>query len=121
MGAPPRRLNDADSTLIRCRRGTPDHAAVDEDSEYASVVSQSRLRVMNILTIVTADVDQGQAQELIAAYEMLLAGGLPDGLLETQLLGDGQGHWAIHSLWRDRAARTACRSHTIPTFFDRTG
>ena len=76
---------------------------------------------MNILTIVTADVDQGQAQELIAAYEMLLAGGLPDGLLETQLLGDGQGHWAIHSLWRDRAARTACRSHTIPTFFDRTG
>src|SRR6266545_4995137 len=114
MGAPPRRLNDADSTLIRCRRGTPDHAAVDEDSEYASVVSQSRLRVMNILTMVSADVDQSQAEELIAAYETLLADGLPDGLLETQLLGDGQGHWAIHSLWRDRAALDAMRAAPEP-------
>ena len=78
---------------------------------------------MNILTIVTADVDQGQAQELIAAYEMLLAGGLPDGLLETQLLGDGQGHWAIHSLWRDRAALDAMRAApeppAAPTLFRR--
>ncbi|KRF29010.1 hypothetical protein ASG91_05180 [Phycicoccus sp. Soil802] len=70
--------------------------------------------VMNILTIVTANVDQGQAQELIAAYEMLLAGGLPDGLLETQLLSDGQGHWAIHSLWRDRAALDAMRAASEP-------
>ncbi|WP_157606084.1 antibiotic biosynthesis monooxygenase [Phycicoccus sp. Soil802] len=69
---------------------------------------------MNILTIVTANVDQGQAQELIAAYEMLLAGGLPDGLLETQLLSDGQGHWAIHSLWRDRAALDAMRAASEP-------
>ena len=69
---------------------------------------------MNILTIVTANVDQGQAQALIAAYEMLLAGGLPDGLLETQLLGDGQGHWAIHSLWRDRAALDAMRAASEP-------
>jgi quinol monooxygenase YgiN len=65
---------------------------------------------MKILTIVTADVDQGRGQELIAAYESLLAGGLPDGLLETRLLGDGDGHWAIHSLWRDRAALDAMRA-----------
>ena len=69
---------------------------------------------MNILTIVTADVDEGQAQELIAAYQTLLSRGLPDGLLETQLLGDGQGHWTIHSLWRDRAALDAMRAETEP-------
>lgn len=69
---------------------------------------------MNILTIVTADVDEGQAQELIAAYETLLSRGLPDGLLETQLLGDGEGHWAIHSLWRDRAALDAMRAAPEP-------
>ena len=72
------------------------------------------LGVMNILTVVTAEVDQGQAQELIAAYEMLLADDLPDGLLETQLLGDGQGHWAIHSRWRDRAALEAMRAAPEP-------
>jgi hypothetical protein len=48
----------------------------------------STLDAMTILTIVTADVDQARAPDLIAAYETLLAGGLPDGLLETQLLGD---------------------------------
>ena len=78
---------------------------------------------MNILTIVTADVDQGRAQELVTAYQLLLAGGLPDGLLETQLLGDGQGHWAIHSLWRDRAALDAMRAApeppAAPTLFRR--
>jgi len=69
---------------------------------------------MNILTIVTADVDQSQGPELITAYEMLLAGGLPDGLLETQLLGDGQGHWAIHSLSRGRAALDAIGAASEP-------
>src|SRR5215218_6983024 len=72
------------------------------------------LRAMNVLTIVTADVDQAQAEELIAAYKVLLAGGLPDGLLETRLLGDGQGHWAIHSLWRDGAALDAMRAAPEP-------
>lgn len=69
---------------------------------------------MNILTIVSADVDQGRADELVAGFEELLGAGLPDGLLETRLLGDGQGHWAIHSLWRDRAAVDAMRSSTEP-------
>jgi quinol monooxygenase YgiN len=69
---------------------------------------------MNVLTIVSADVDQSQAEELIAAYETLLAEGLPEGLLQTQLLGDGQGHWAIHSLWRDHAALDAMRAAPEP-------
>jgi hypothetical protein len=72
------------------------------------------LRVMKILTMVTADVDEGRAEELVAAYRSLLAEGLPDGLLETQLLGDGQGRWAIHSLWRDRAALDAMRASAEP-------
>ena len=68
----------------------------------------------NILTIVSADVDEGRAQHLRSEFENLLAGGLPDGLLETRLLGDGQGHWAIHSLWRDRAALDAMRASAEP-------
>lgn len=69
---------------------------------------------MNVLTIVTADVDQGLASELIAAYEALLSGDLPGGLLETQLLGDGNGHWAIQSRWRDREALDAMRAAPEP-------
>lgn len=72
------------------------------------------LGLMNILTIVSADVDEGQAHDLTAEFENLLAGGLPDGLLETRLLGDGHGHWAIHSLWRDRAALDAMRASPEP-------
>lgn len=78
---------------------------------------------MNILTIVTADVDEDRAEELTRAYEALLAEGLPEGLLETRLLGDGHGHWAIHSLWRDRAALDAMRAGpeppAAPTLFRR--
>lgn len=69
---------------------------------------------MNVLTIVSADVDQGQAKELIQAYETLVAEGLPEGLLQTKLLGDGRGHWAIHSLWRDQAALDAMRAAPEP-------
>jgi quinol monooxygenase YgiN len=80
---------------------------------------------MNILTIVTAEVDQERAADLIEAYEAMLAEGLPDGLLETRLLGDGQGHWAIHSLWRDRetldAMRAAPEPPAAPTLFRRFG
>lgn len=72
------------------------------------------LGLMNILTIVSADVDEGRAHRLTSEFENLLAGGLPDGLLETRLLGDGQGHWAIHSLWRDRAALDEMRASPEP-------
>lgn len=78
---------------------------------------------MNILTSVTAEVSEDRAPDLVAAYETLLADGLPDGLLETRLLGDGHGHWAIHSLWRDRAALDAVRAApeppAAPTLFRR--
>ncbi len=78
---------------------------------------------MNVLTVVRAAVDQSQADELVAAYESLLADGLPEGLIETQLLGDGQGHWEIHSLWRDLAALDAMRAApeppAAPTLFRR--
>lgn len=80
---------------------------------------------MNILTIVTADIDETVATELTAAYRELLAEGLPDGLLETRLLGSGQGGWAIHSLWRDRAALEAMRASpeppAAPALFKRFG
>lgn len=80
---------------------------------------------MNILTIVKADIDETVATELTAAYQALLAEGLPDGLLETQLLGSGQGGWAIHSLWRDRAALEAMRAlpepPAAPALFARFG
>ena len=69
---------------------------------------------MNVLTMVTAEVDEARAEDLVAAFEALLAGGMPDGLLETRLLGDGQGHWAVHSLWRDRAALDAMRAAPDP-------
>ena len=69
---------------------------------------------MKILTIVSADVDEIRAGDLVAGFESLLASGLPDGLLETRLLGDGEGHWAIHSLWRDRAALDAMRASAEP-------
>jgi len=69
---------------------------------------------MNILTIVSADVDQARANDLASQFEHLLIGGLPDGLLETRLLGDGQGHWAIHSLWRDLPALDAMRASPDP-------
>jgi hypothetical protein len=69
---------------------------------------------MSILTIVSADVDDSRSKDLVADFESMLSGGLPDGLLETRLLGDGAGHWAIHSLWRDRAALDAMRTSTEP-------
>jgi len=78
--------------------------------------------LMNILTVVSADVDEGRAGELVVGFASLLAGDLPDGLLETRLLGDGQGHWAIHSLWRDRPALDAMRASgepAAPAFFRR--
>ena len=72
------------------------------------------IAAMNVVTVVSAEVPQSRGAELVAAYEDLLAGGLTEGLLETQLLGDGQGHWAIQSRWRDRAALDAMRAAPDP-------
>ena len=78
---------------------------------------------MNALTIVSADVDENQPESLLAAFQKLLVSDGPDGLLETRLLGDGQGHWATHSLWRDRDAldkmRAGPRPPAAPALFER--
>lgn len=80
---------------------------------------------MSVLTIVAADIDQAQCDALVAAYGELLTGDRPDGLIETRLLGDGQGHWAIHTLWRDREALDAMRGSgeppAAPALFRRFG
>jgi hypothetical protein len=47
---------------------------------------------MSVLTIVSADVDQGRAHDLIAEFDNLLGRDLPDGILETRLVGDEHGH-----------------------------
>lgn len=78
---------------------------------------------MQIVTTVSARVDEDRAQELVAAFEALLAEGLPEGLLRTQLLGDGAGNWAISSTWRDLDALDAMRAApeppAAPTLFRR--
>jgi hypothetical protein len=89
-------------------------------SEYSSLAGLFKCRaaedrgLMNLLTVVSAEVDETRADELVGAFEALLAEGLPDGLLATQLLGDGRGHWAIHSLWRDADALAAMRAAPEP-------
>ncbi|MFC8502879.1 antibiotic biosynthesis monooxygenase [Pedococcus sp. NPDC057267] len=69
---------------------------------------------MKIVTLVSAHVDEDSAQELVAAFEALLAVGLPDGLLRTELLGDGNGSWVISSTWRDQDALDAMRAAPAP-------
>lgn len=64
--------------------------------------------------MVSARVHEDRAQELTAAFEALLGEGLPDGLLRTQLLGDGAGNWMISSTWRDQAALDAMRAAREP-------
>jgi heme-degrading monooxygenase HmoA len=68
----------------------------------------------NLLTVVTATVDPAREAELEAGFHRLLAGGAPDGLLRTELLRGPDGAWAIHSLWRDRAALVAMRQSGEP-------
>ena len=78
---------------------------------------------MQIVTTVSARVGEDRAQELVAAFEALLAEGLPEGLLRTQLLGDGAGNWVISSTWRDLDALDAMRAApeppAAPTLFRR--
>jgi len=104
-------------------RGNPAPRRVLEFSEVDLLPRGAQhVGLMNILTVVSADVDEGRAGELVVGFASLLAGDLPDGLLETRLLGDGQGHWAIHSLWRDRPALDAMRASgepAAPAFFRR--
>ena len=65
----------------------------------------------HVLTEVRATVEASQWEALVAAFEQLLAGPRPDGLLRTELLQAGD-EWRIQSLWRDREALAAMRSST---------
>lgn len=83
------------------------------------------LCLMMVLTVVSATVDETQSGDLVAAFEDLLATGLPDGLLETRLVAGDQQQWAIHSLWRGQAALEAMRASgeppAAPALFKRFG
>ena len=67
-----------------------------------------------ILTITSAAVPVERAGEVVSAYHAILAQDIPDGLLRTHLVHDGQGRWAIHTLWRDQAAIDAMRAGAQP-------
>ena len=64
-----------------------------------------------MLTEVRATVDPSRHEALVAGFEALIAGSLPDGLLRTELLYVDD-EWRIQTLWRDRAALAAMRSST---------
>lgn len=78
-----------------------------------------------ILTITSATVAPERADEVVAAYEALLATPFPDGLVRTELIHDGAGGWAIHTWWRDRATLDAMRAlpepPAAPTMFRSLG
>jgi hypothetical protein len=78
-----------------------------------------------ILTEVSAVVADERASEVPVAFEELLRGEVPDGLLRTELLAGPDGEWRIHTLWRDQAAFDAMRARpeppAAPTLFRRLG
>jgi len=69
---------------------------------------------VEVLTIVAGDVPAGRDGELRTAYEALVAGGLPDGLVETSLLRGEGAEWMVATHWRDRAALMAMRASGEP-------
>lgn len=68
----------------------------------------------HILTEVLATVDADREVELLAGFEELAAGPLPDGLLRTELLRGSNQEWRVQTLWRDRAALDAMRAGPEP-------
>jgi hypothetical protein len=67
-----------------------------------------------VLTEVSGIVAAEREADLLAAYRDLVAHPLPDGLVRTELLDGGDGHWRIQTLWRDRAALEAMRTGPEP-------
>lgn len=78
-----------------------------------------------VLTVVTATVSQDVHERLIVGFHDLLNGGLPEGLLRTELLRGPDDRWRIQTLWRDRAALDAMRAGpeppAAPTLFRSVG
>jgi quinol monooxygenase YgiN len=69
---------------------------------------------LHVVTEVSALVPADRVAEIVPAFEALVRGPLPDGLLRTELLSSPAGEWRIHSLWRDQAALDAMRASSEP-------
>jgi hypothetical protein len=67
-----------------------------------------------ILTEVSATVDANREIELVEGFREITAGGIPDGLVRTELLRGQDGQWRIQTLWRDREALDAMRARPEP-------
>jgi len=67
-----------------------------------------------ILTDVSATVDPDRESELMAGFQELISGPVPDGLIRTDLLRGEDGRWRIQTVWRDREALGAVRAAPEP-------
>jgi len=67
-----------------------------------------------ILTDVSATVDPDRESELVAGFQELISGPVPDGLIRTDLLRGVDGRWRIQTVWRDRDALRAMRAASEP-------
>jgi len=78
-----------------------------------------------VLTEVSAIVSADREAALVAGYQRVIAGSLPDGLVRSELLSGPGGSWRIQTLWRDQAALDAMRSSpeppAAPTLFREVG
>jgi quinol monooxygenase YgiN len=78
-----------------------------------------------VITVISATIDNGREDDLRAAYEAVIHEKLPDGLLATALLRGDNNTWQIASLWRDQAAldalRTAPGAPAAPRVFAKAG
>jgi quinol monooxygenase YgiN len=66
----------------------------------------------SIATIVEGRVPADKGDRLVAAYDALSAGPLPDGLTQSFLLQDTRDEttWRVMTLWRDMAALEKMRA-----------
>ncbi len=67
-----------------------------------------------LLTEVSATVPEGREEEVLRAFDDLIRGSLPEGLVRTELLAGPDGQWRVHSLWRDQSALDAMRAAPEP-------
>jgi hypothetical protein len=67
-----------------------------------------------ILTDVSATVDPDRESELVAGFQQLISGPVPDGLIRTDLLRGADGRWRIQTVWPDRDALGAMRAASEP-------
>lgn len=67
-----------------------------------------------VITEVQAVVQADREPSLIAGFQDLLRGPVPDGLLATDLVRGSDGSWRIISRWRDRTALEAMRAGSDP-------